>query len=90
MTRASRSTTTRQNVKNSSQVMYTKITSPLYETSGKVQNMKRYFPDEFHKESNRTVWLPLREVGSLNIILPWSAQFVNPVSWVHTFLPLLL
>ena len=68
-----------QNRKKTSQVMYNSFTSPRSKTSGKAQNMKRYFPDEFHKESNRTVGPPFRAVGSPLPIILHGAVFVNPI-----------
>ena len=40
-TRARRSMTTEQNMKNISHVMYTSITSPLFETSGKASDNEK-------------------------------------------------
>ena len=86
MTRAKRSMITIQNVNKSSQVTYM-LSPPLrMKLRERLQNMKRYFPDESHKESNRTVGPPFRAVGSPLPIVPPALHFVNPTSGDGGFL----
>ena len=75
--------TTRQNVKNSSHVMY--IPSPPLgmKLRERLQNMKRYFPDEFHKESNCTVWPPFRVVGSPYLSYHFLQRLSRPIKKIR-------
>ncbi len=73
--------TTVQNRKKTSQVMYNSITSPLF-PSGKASKYEKILSRENQqqRESNRTVGLPKREVGSPLLIVPLTSDFVNPIS----------
>ena len=68
-----------QKAKSTSMVMY--IPSPPLgmKLRERLQNMKRYFPDEFHKESNRTVWPPFRVVGSPYLSYHFLQRLSRPI-----------
>ena len=72
-----------QKAKSTSMVMY--IPSPPLgmKLRERLQNMKRYFPDEFHKESNRTVWPPFRVVGSPYLSYHFLQRLSRPIKKIR-------
>ena len=72
-----------QKAKSTSMVMY--IPSPPLgmKLRERLQNMKRYFPDEFHKESSRTVWPPFRVVGSPYLSYHFLQRLSRPIKKIR-------